>query len=262
MRTIEDIFNEMLAAKDADSRLADLNSTSGTAIYRLVFYVVATVIYLTESLFEQLRVELVKVRDSAVPGTPDWYRNKALEWQDGHVIQLSQGVLSYPTIDPSAQLVKRAAVTEQPDGSILIKVATATAPLSAAQIASVTAYFRELHFAGTIYGVLSLNADKLRVTANVYFDPQVGAVNTLANIEAAIQTHLESLDFNAAIFTSKITDAIQSANGVEDIHDLEAQSDNGTGMIVISRTVVPLSGWFEVDTVLPLSTTLNLIANV
>ena len=261
-RTIQMIVDEMVAAKNADTRLNDLNSVSATALWRLMFYVVAVVIFMTDSLYAKLKVELEAIRDSAVPGTPAWYRTKALEWQDGHVLQVVDGVISYPTLDVSARAIKRAAITEQSDGTILIKVAKAAAPLNPAQIASVAAYFRQIHFAGTIYGVISLNADKIRVFGHVYFDPQVGEPATMANIEAKVVEYLASLPFNAAIHVSKVTDYIQSAIGVEDVDNITCTVDSGTGFLPVNRTMIPLSGWLELDTVQLISVTLTLHSNV
>lgn len=262
MRSINDIYNEMVAAKDGDTRLAGLDSPSATAIWRLIFYVLATVIFATEALFERLRSELVAIRDAAVPGTPSWYRAKALEWQEGYVLSVTDSVIAYSAVDPGAQLIKRAAVTEQPDGSILVKVATLTAPLTALQVLSVRDYFNELHFAGTIFGVISLNPDALRVYGDVYFDPQVGAAETLANIEAAIATYLGELPFNSAIQVSRLTDSIQGAKGVEDYQGIALEVDSGIGFVPVARMLVPLSGWFVVDIGVPISSTLNFVANV
>ncbi len=262
MRSIDDIYNEMLAAKNADTRLSSLNSASSTAVWRLLFYVMATVIFILDSLYEKLRLALMQIRDSAVPGTPSWYRAKALEWQDGDVLVVDQSVIAYAAVNLAAREIKRAAVTEQPDGTILIKVATETAPLTAPQITSVQEYFRQIHFAGTIFGVISLNADKLRVFGDAYYDPQVGQAATLANIEAAILDYLKALPFNSAIHLSRVMDAIQGAHGVTDAYNISLMIDSGSGFSSAHRTMVPLSGWFVLDTAMVLSSTLNLIVNV
>lgn len=263
MRTTQDIFDSMVAAKDNDPRLASLTSSSSTAIWRLLFWVSASIMALFLNMLEGIALELEGIRDSAVPGTSSWYRNKAFEWQWGHTLQIDpDGRIGYATEDLPARLVKRAAIQELPDGSLLIKVATATGPLSAPELLSVSDYFRELHFAGTLFSVLSLPADKLRVTATVYFDPQVGASSCLAAVQDSIDAYLAALPFDGVIHVSKVVDAIQASAGVQDVLLSLVEADNGTGYQPVPRLVQPLAGWFVIDPAFPLSTTLTLTPNV
>ena len=57
-RTINAIFSEMLEQKNNTPALSSLTSSSATAIWRLLFYVVAFAIYVHESLWDEYRKEV------------------------------------------------------------------------------------------------------------------------------------------------------------------------------------------------------------
>ena len=57
-RTITEIFNDMVARKDAEASLSGLTSASQSAIWRLLFWVQAQSINLFEQLMDALKVEI------------------------------------------------------------------------------------------------------------------------------------------------------------------------------------------------------------
>lgn len=77
-RTITDIQNEILTAKQNEPELAELNSTSKTAIWRLWVYITAFVIHTLELIFDKHKSEVSEALRQLKPHTARWYRNKAL----------------------------------------------------------------------------------------------------------------------------------------------------------------------------------------
>ena len=87
-RTINAIFSEMLEQKNSTPALSSLTSSSATAIWRLLFYVVAFAIYVHESLWDEYRKEVNAAIDEMIPHRPKWYRDKTLAFmKDTTLIQ-------------------------------------------------------------------------------------------------------------------------------------------------------------------------------
>ena len=75
-RSVETILNEMIIAKENEESLSGLNSDSKTAIWRLLFYVVASAIHILEVVLDAFRVEVHKAIKDNRPGTLGWYSEK------------------------------------------------------------------------------------------------------------------------------------------------------------------------------------------
>ncbi len=60
-RTVTEIYNDLLAQKEATPELAGLTSTAKTAIWRLWLYIVAYVIALHEALWDKKANELTEL---------------------------------------------------------------------------------------------------------------------------------------------------------------------------------------------------------
>ena len=80
-RTIEQINNEIIKAKESEPALAGLTSTSKVAIWKLWAYITAFVIYTLELIFDQHKAEVLEALTQLKPHTARWYRNKALAFQ-------------------------------------------------------------------------------------------------------------------------------------------------------------------------------------
>jgi len=77
-RSIEQINNEIIKAKESEPALVGLTSTSKVAIWRLWAYITAFVIYTLELIFDQHKAEVLDALTQLKPHTARWYRNKAL----------------------------------------------------------------------------------------------------------------------------------------------------------------------------------------
>src|SRR5690606_12624815 len=82
-RTISEIQQSIIAAKEADANLATLNSTSKTAMWRLYTYIVAVCAWTVETLFDTLKAEVTDILDRLKPHTARWYAEKSLAYQHG-----------------------------------------------------------------------------------------------------------------------------------------------------------------------------------
>lgn len=282
MRSIAQIYAEIVAEKDnnvtlngllpagdtQDDLLSDLSTGSKVAIWRLWAYIMAVAIYVHEALFEQFRAEVEELAAQAPAGTPAWYQAQAFKFQFGDpLVYQSNGQYNYAIIDPTKQVVKRCAVVERPDGTVLIKAAKLDSsgeptPLSAAELTALEAYFEQIKFAGTRLSVTSFPADDLKVYYDIYYNPLYDLAALRAAVEEAIQSYISSLPFNAEFSNTALTDAIQAVEAVNDPILISTEARYGAlPYQAITRTYTANAGYLKIDPAAPLSATLDFIAD-
>jgi len=264
MRTINEIYDEMAAEKQnlttlqdlspnqdsLQSLLSDLSSASTVAGWRLVLFTVAAGIYLLEVLFAAFRDETNQLVSAAAPGTPRWYRDTALAFQFGDVLEYLDYKYQYAQIDASKQIVQRVAIDNRGDGLVLVKAAKivqgSPAPLATAELAAFESYMAKVKFAGTRLAVVSVPADQLIVGYAVGYDPQVPLSTLQATIQEVVESHLSELKFNGELNITRLTDAIQSVEGVVDpVYQSATATPNAQTAVAIGRSYVARAGYFE-----------------
>ena len=150
----------MIDAKNTDSNLSDLTSTSQTAKWNLYFFIVASCIAIFEQLQDLFKTDLEAIASSAAPSTPQWTRNKVLKFQTGDVAELNTTTftIDYPTINTANQIITRCAVITAPNRTALIKVAKndPPEPLSGTEEAELTTYIDTWNPAGISYTIIPM----------------------------------------------------------------------------------------------------------
>ncbi len=227
-RTVAEIKQVMVDEKNATAALDGLTSSSTTAIYNLLFYVVAVCINIFEQLLDVFREEMELIALQAVPGTPSWLRDRVLKFQYGSVISLINFVPTYAVIDSTLCIVTRCAVKQSSDRRVTIKVAKGATvetlePLDTPELNALKDYINDIKFAGTAIDVVSLGADRLKITAEILYKGQYVEATVLANVITAIEDYLAGLDFDGTVTlvgsaaNAGLVDAIQAVEGVEDV---------------------------------------------
>ncbi len=232
--------NKMLAAIAADTTLSTMNSPSQVAVFRLFTFIFATCVNLFEQVLDIFKTEVEEIATEAVPGTDSWVQNEVLKFQysstTAQVVQLVDFAPFYPIVDTLLQIITRCSVKTLPNKVVAVKVAKSEppAPLSAPELASLIAYLDAINFSGVQPDVISLDADKLNLVAEIYYNGAYSPVIS-ANVIAAINTFLADLPFDGILRVSKLIDAIQSVEGVTDvvINDLAMRADT---VAFVSRT--------------------------
>lgn len=216
-RTVQQIKQSMLDAKNADPTLSALTSTSQTAKWNLYYFIVASCIAIFEQLQDIFKVELETIASTAAPSTPQWTRNKVLKYQKGDVAELNTTtyVIEYPTINTANQILTRCAVVTAPNRTVLIKVAKSDppTPVSSGELAELQSYVETFNPAGIAFTLINDDSDKMEVAATVYYNGQYSAVIS-TNVEAALNSYMANLPFNGVISTQAVVDAIQAVEGV------------------------------------------------
>jgi hypothetical protein len=219
-RSISQIKQQMLDAKNADPTLSQLTSTSQTAKWNLYYFIVASCIAVFEQLQDLFKVDLETIASSAAPSTPQWTRNKVLAFQTGDVAELNTTtfVIEYPTINTANQILTRCAVVTAPNRTVLIKVAKSDppAPVSSGELAELQSYIETFNPAGIAFTLINEDSDKMEVVATIYYNGQYSAVIS-TNVEVALNNYMANLPFNGVISTQAVVDALQAVDGVNSV---------------------------------------------
>lgn len=287
-RTVKEIYNEMVLEKqqmtvlsslqpsidNAQNLLSDLTTQSKVAIWRLLFFVTAVAIWVHEKLFDRHKAEIEIRANELITGTARWYREQCFVFQYGDAIQWVDNKYTYPRVNPANQIIKRAAVIEA-GGQVRIKVAKLDtdglpAPLSVAEITAFKAYIGQIKFAGTSISVISRDADLLKVSFDVVYDPLVmnGIGELIIDpsvkpVESAINDYIQNLPFNGVLNLTSLTDAVQQAEGVIDpVLNGAAAKYGRLAYQVIDKKYNADAGHMKIDPAHPLSPNINYLPNV
>jgi len=251
-RTLDEIYQAILTEKasqatlngltsnisDQQTLLNELTTGSRVAVWTLWAWITAVSIWTLEKLWDQYKVDVQAIADRAVPGTAAWYAAQVLAFQYGDQVTVIDNVPQYATIDTSKRIVKRVAIIEDGSGVLTIKVAKDNGgvlePLSNAEQTALEAYLNDIKFAGTRIQVISLNADKLRLTLTVHYDA------TLMNsdgklisdgsspVDDAIDAYLAALPFNGVVHERGLEDEIQQVAAVSDLEFTLLEATTGS----------------------------------
>lgn len=263
-RTVSQIYQTLLDAKDDETELSGLTSTSQTAIWRLLLYIQAVCIAVHEQLMDVLKTDIEDLVASAAPGTAKWVKAQVLKFQYSattpQVIELVDYAPAYPTIDEDLQIITRCSVATDSNKVVLVKVAKSDppAPLSALEQSALDGYLEDIMFAGVSYTIINADSDKLYVKADVYYNGQYASV-IQASVEEAIEDFLANLEFNGYLKLSKLIDAIQAVDGVTDVvlEDVAMRRDTQSigaavymvqGYDVLSRSRETYAGYIVSET--------------
>jgi len=249
-RSIEEIKNEILQDKISRPELDGLNSTSQTAEWLLWVDVIANAIYTEESFIDQLKAEIDQKIDEQQSGTASWYQTKCFEFQLGDDLQ-NDG--TYAVIDETKQIITRASVTENDTGVLLIKVAKGSVgnetQLDSSELSQFAEYIEKIKFAGTQVSVISLNADEMRITGTIYYDPIFSVTQIQERVRTSLETYIESeIPFNGIILYNTIVDVLQRVDGVYDINlsELMIRASGADNIVTISYQLA--SGYVKEST--------------
>lgn len=214
-RTLNTIYNSLIAGKESDSTLdallpnpdnwstlytnANFNllaqtivkslSVSKVAIWRLFMYIFAYAIWVHETLWDQAEAEIDALTLNRVFGQLPWYVEQAKDFQYGDDLVFNGEYYEYEAIDETKQIVTQASATNV-EGVITLKLALGDVgsfqSLSATQLTAVETYFKGTNGivaedgiapAGTKLSIISEDPDDMKMQVDVFVDPLVIDLN-------------------------------------------------------------------------------------
>lgn len=235
-RTIEEIQEQIITNIQEQTELSGLSSTSRTAIWRLITYVIASAIHFHEMIYDTFKAEVNELVERTPAGTPGWYVFQLFEFQKGDVLELVDDIIQYENDDPSKKIITRAAYEDRPD-LLILKAAKdgdqgAPIPLTSDEVTQVTAYLNRKKFAGTKIEFRSTDPDTLRIAGTLYINPEITTGNYYDKIKEAVDEYLSGISFGGIFYIQKLTDALQGIEGVDDVQLTAVEIVNALGDIV------------------------------
>jgi hypothetical protein len=252
--TTQEIYNEIVSDKasyeqlvalqpetdSAQQLLDDVASPARVANWRLFTWMIARGHKVLQDLFDFHKTWVSNRISENKVGSAQWYRLKSLEYQHGDNLIYDSSILSYKyaSVNPNAQVVKRAAIVEA-GNTLICKVAnlsgTTIVPLEEDELLGFRAYLAKVKFAGVRIMVVSREADELRIALRVYYNPLVLGSNgallsqpTLFPVQETINSYIKNLPFNGVFNTNQLVDLLQQTNGVIDPVVLSTSARSGS----------------------------------
>ena len=253
---------------------------SPVSLESLMFYVVASCIWLLENLFDRHREEVDARTEALRPHTLRWYATKAKEYMRGKELIMQDGVVVADRYDTAgmtdediekARVVKYAVATED-NTQVFIKVAARgnngqPKQLEAEDLNGLKSYISQIKDAGVAVKILNEPADNMRVQLVVLYDPAILTAQTegIADAEGytvmrlmrdgtdvikdAVSRVISELPFNGEYRNSDLMAAIQSIEGVKvaDIVKVEAAAGGSDAYSKVVGYRRPYSGYYALQ---------------
>lgn len=266
---VREIRTQVYGELENDSDLGLFNSPSKTADWNLWADVMAFVQYLLHGLWTTYEQRLNEAATRVIAHNTTWYASKALEFQFGDSLVVDSGVVRYPSVDLSKRIVATAAVKENQDGHLIIKVAkrggAGLEPLSSAELLAFKGYVEGFKDAGVVTPVVSQNPDLLRIGLEIYYNPIVPLATLRLQVESAIQNYVTNLPFDGMFRRTKLIDALQALQGIKDVRIVQCEASvayvgapNYTPVDVFYETV---AGYMNLDPQFPLQNQITYLAD-
>ena len=270
-RTIDEIFETLKTAYVSEmaaiSLTVDPLTWSKTNLQRLMLYVVAFCTFALETLFDLFRIETDDKIALLKPHTKRWYAQKSEAFQYGFTLipdtdQFDNTGATDEDIEDS-KIVDYAAVVEQMDQFnrvfLRFKLAkdngTDLEALTTDEVDAFTSYMQQIKDAGVRVIVNSFNADSIKQTWRVYYDPLLLTNDgsridgsSATPVQDAIKNYLKNLPFNGIYVPQYHIDAVQSVPGVVicELDDVSARYGSLDFTPVITQ-YTPDAGYLRFD---------------
>lgn len=271
-RTIDQISDTIISRIQAEPLLAGLNSTSKTAVWRLLVYCFSFGIWVLETLFDTHKDEIDTAIANQKKGSPLWYRNMALAFQFGFDLVPDQDYFdntnyTQEQIDDS-KIIKYAAYDEsEVESRLILKVATENSagvlsPIDDIQKTAFDFYISEINYPGVKYTIINYAPDRLKLNLTIKVDPKVIDMNGTKilmsaidvgtkPVEEALKQYMKELPFDGKLVLNALIDKLQKIQGVVNpvLNSASTSwidvSAGGYGSLQdIYDEVLPVSGYF------------------
>lgn len=247
--------SELSAPSDTLSDLeADVDAGNQVAEHRIWTKIFAFASYILEQLFQKHKEEVNAIAERPKLYSREWIQQIGLDYRHGDSLTYSNGyyVWSDGSINP---LLAHCSISMS--GSLLlIKAAkSGPAPLTTSEKDGLSGYLEKMLYPGTHYTVISQAADDLIYDITIYRNASVmddsGALIAEPGtkpVENAINDYISNIPFNSVFNRNAFIDAIQNAQGVNDVVVNNLQYRYGSlSYQDVGRQVTSMAGYYAVD---------------
>lgn len=238
-RTIKEIYSEAVRERSRRLELNEFASDSKLSIMNGLTWAFAAVIYTFEVLLDVFAIDISTTINNRINGTPAYYANALLQYQKGDILRVREDGLAfgYEVIDETKRIITQVSFNESTsdnnlDNKLIYKIATGQkgklSVIPQEDLILINTYINQIKFAGTRLEVTSLQGDVLIPRLSVYYDGAVLESEIFDLIDEALNEYIMTVDFNAAIYVSKVIEAIKRVPHVTDVHiDSKAIPEQG-----------------------------------
>lgn len=269
-RSIKEIKKSMTDAFMADRTIRQRYGLSGNAAFddtfsavsveNILFHIVASAIYVLETIFDRFSSDVDSRLSSSVLATIPWYHRICLEFQYGDELVYDETTqqFGYAREDESRRVVKYAACRDIGGGVRLLVSGEDASGDPTALSESVLTVFREYVSrrkpAGVLVDVYSFNPDKIRMNMTVQYDAMLlradGSLITdpsVYPVEDAVNAYLKGIVYGGTFNKTRLVDAVQAATGVTDVvlGGVSVVSDSGAATVVAGNNYTAVGGAFR-----------------
>jgi len=235
---------------------------SAVSIENILLFIVAAAIHVVERIFDQFKADVDNKVESLIVASVPWYHAMALKFQYGDALTINPDTYAYgyATEDETKRIVKYCAVR---DRGVNIRVLVSKdvdgspAPLGYSEMTAFTEYMDRVKLAGVVLMCNTYNSDHAMIYAKITVDPLVintsGTLvgnNSVHPVEDAIKEHLKNILYGGTLNKTKLVDAIQAVEGVEDVEltSLECKADAEADYTTVTgNNYVGVSGSYIAD---------------
>lgn len=275
-KSLQEILQELLTAKESNPELQSLTSDSKTSIWRNILQVVAFAIYNFQLAAELHLAEIKELIADQKVFNLRRYQKETLRFQYGFDLMPESDqfkkefylngawVEATPTQIENSKIIKYAACNRViADGKV--RIILKIAPENMDEIfpdevmTAFGSYIQEIAPAGDHVAFVNYLPDLLQIFMKIKYDPKVltatgmHIVNANYPVQDAITEFLKNLPFNGELSIQKLEAKILEAEGVEDILTKKVATtwiNPGVGYGLyqpIEMSVIPASGRFKIE---------------
>ena len=242
-RTIKDIYNVAVTERNKRLELTEFKSDSKMSVMNGILWVVAAVIYSFETLLDVFTVDITEAINGRINGTPNYYANALLQYQQGDELIVREDGLAfgYAAVDETKRIITQVSYVESTDdqnidSKLILKIATGTKgnleAISPEELVPINAYIGKIKFAGTRVEVISTKGDVLIPRLTVFYDGAIPESEMYDAIEAQLKEYVMNIEFDAAVYVSRLMDAIRKAEHITDVYvDETATPEQGVFIV-------------------------------
>ncbi|MBY0244514.1 MAG: baseplate J/gp47 family protein [Sphingobacteriaceae bacterium] len=261
-RSTAEIENSIIS--EASIRMPNL-SKSKTAEWRIWVNIVAVAISYFENILDVFKQYINAQLEQKQAGSLTWYIDQVLKYQHGDDLIIDEmGRVKYAVIDGTKQIVKICSINETSSMALQIKLATLGndgkfMALDDLQRLGFLNYINKVRFLGTPVQVLSLPADVINYSIQIYCADNADPNIVKSAVKESLQKYATTIKFGGKIYYTQILASIMSTKDVvtANIISLTAIQNNKT--VDISDAYELVSGYFNYDDRANIS--INLIAD-
>ncbi|GAB6013624.1 hypothetical protein [Viscerimonas tarda] len=238
-RTIKEIYNEAVSERNKRLELSEFSSDSKMSILNGITWAFAAVVYGFEAILDVFAMDISATLNNRINGTPVYYVNALLQYQKGDTLAVREDGMAfgYVSVDETKRIITQVSYSESTsdvnlDNKLVLKVATGVkgklSAVSPEDLVMINAYISRIKFAGTRIEVISRNGDVLVPRVSVYYDGAVPESEIYDDIERKLDDYMMNIDFDAAVYVSKVMEAIKKVEHVTDVYmDTAAVPEQG-----------------------------------